>query len=133
MKAALTVAFAMSVAGCAGPSGTGALEQAPIDRTQLQGDYQQIAGCAYAKFVYGTSNVMQRNEFPERKQTRLTMMGGTLKAWELVLTQSTSEITEVELTSIQTMFGPDKLSTKNVMSDLKSCEQPIKRPPQKRR
>jgi hypothetical protein len=65
-------AFALMLAGCAASDGQshGILEQAPIDSADMHGDYQQIAGCAYSKFVDGTANVMQRNEFPEIKQTR---------------------------------------------------------------
>ncbi len=99
-----------------------ALSQAPIGTTELRGNYQKLAGCAYGKFVDGTSAVMQRNEFPELKQTRLTIMGGSLKAWELIFTQKTPQATLVELTSVQTIWGPDKLSTADVLPAVRSCE-----------
>lgn len=107
---------------CAASDGQqhGVREQAPIDSADMRGNYQQIAGCAYAKFTDGTSNVMQRNEFPERKQTRLALVGSS-KYWELIFTQASPGITHVELTALQTIWGPDKLTTKNVMTDLSSC------------
>jgi hypothetical protein len=57
------------------------LEQAPVGNTVLRGDYQRLANCAYHKFTDGTSNVMQKNDFPDIKQSRVAMMGGSLKAW----------------------------------------------------
>jgi len=120
MRGAILAGFAMLLSGCAASDGQqhGILEQAPIDSADMRGDYQQIAGCAYSRFVDGTANVMQRNEFPEAKQTRLAMMGSSSKFWELTLTQAAPGVTHVDLTAIQTMWGPDKLTTKNVMQDL---------------
>ena len=49
------------------------------------------------------------------------MMAGSGKEWELVFTQSAAQQTHVELTSVQTIWGPDKLSTKSVISEVRSC------------
>lgn len=114
----------VALCGCAASDGQqhSPLSQAPIDTVELKGDYQKLAGCSYSKFVDGTAAVVQRNEFPESKQTRLAAMGGNLKAWELIFTQVNRSTTKVELTSVQTMWGPDKLSTKDVMATVRQCE-----------
>lgn len=109
---------------CAASDGQtrGPREQAPVDSAEMHGNYQQIAGCAYQRFTDGTANIVQRNEFPEKKQTRLALVGSS-KYWELVLTQTSPGITHVDLTAMQTIWGPDKLTSKNVMGDLMAaCE-----------
>lgn len=98
------------------------LEQAPIDSVMMRGDYQRLSTCAYRKFSDGTSSVMQKNDFPEIKQSRLTMMGGNFKAWELIFTQKSASQTQVELTSTQTIWGPDKISTRDVLAGVRACE-----------
>lgn len=119
----IVIVIALSLAGCAGSDNQtrGLLEQVPIGAIDLSGDYQQLATCAYRKFTDGTASVMQKNDFPDIKQTRLAMMVGGLKEWELVFTQSSARQTHVELSSVQTIWGPDKLSTKSVIADVRGC------------
>lgn len=120
----VAVLLALLLADCAASDSQirGPLEQAPINSAVMRGDYQRLATCAYHKFTDGTSNVMQKNDFPEIKQSRLAMMSGSLKGWELTFTQSTASQTRVELTSAQTIWGPDKLTTRNVIADVRTCE-----------
>lgn len=124
MRGFYIVALSVLLAGCAASDGQqhSALSQAPIEAAELRGNHQKIAACVYGKIVDGTANVMQRNEFPESKQTRLAMMGGGTKQWELVLTQISPSVTKAELTAVQTMWGPDKLSTKDVMTTAIGCQ-----------
>lgn len=124
MRVFFIVATCALAGGCAASDGQphSALSQAPIETAELRGDYQKIAACVYGKIVDGTANVVQRNEFPESKQTRLAAMGGSTKQWELILTQTGPKTTKAELTAVQTMWGPDKLSTKDVMTTAQGCQ-----------
>ena len=66
----IAIVVALSLTGCAGSDNQtrGLLEQVPIGAIDLSGDYQRLATCAYHKFMDGTANVMQKNDFPEIKQ-----------------------------------------------------------------
>ena len=97
------------------------LSQVPIQTENFSVDYQRLAECAYMRLDKEFSGDIRKADLPNSRVIRISAGTGTTRIWELIFTKESSKRTRVELTAVQTIWGPDRLTTRKVMPAVKIC------------
>lgn len=121
MRISIAVAIvAASLAGCRSDGRvTSVLDQAPIDSVLLNGDYRRISSCAYERLDKTAGNGIKKVDLDG--STRLALEPGGVRYWELLFRPAGKNETKVDFTVVQTVWGPDTLSSSKVMPQVKAC------------
>ncbi|SHG77854.1 hypothetical protein SAMN05444169_4084 [Bradyrhizobium erythrophlei] len=121
MRIAIAAAVvAGSLAGChSDGEATSVLDQAPIESALLIGDYKKIAGCAYERLEKTAGNGIKKADL--EGSSRLALESGGVRYWELLFRPAGKNETKVDLSVVQTMWGPDTMSTAKIMPEVRAC------------
>ena len=113
------VIVAGSLAGCRSDGeATSVLDQAPTDSILMNGDYKKIASCAYERLDKAAGNGIKKADL--EGSSRLVMSGG-VRYWDLLSRLAGKNETKVDLSVVQTMWGPDTMSTAKIMPEVRAC------------
>ena len=85
------------------------VDQAPIDRVLLNGDYRTISSCAYERLDKAAGNGIKKVDLDG--STRLALESGGVRYWELLFRPAGKNETRVDFTVVQTVWGPDTLGS----------------------
>jgi hypothetical protein len=118
--AAVSVAVC-GLAGCTTGSEPVALEQAPVESQVFEGDYQQLASCSYERLDKSSGTGIKKIDLPTKATSRLALESGGVRYWELVFVGIGRNQTKVDFTVVQTVWGPDRLSTGGIMPEVRRC------------
>ncbi|WP_092517415.1 hypothetical protein [Afipia sp. GAS231] len=125
MDARLRIAIAAAVvgillSGCRSDGQANSLlEQAPIDSILLNGDYRKISSCSYERLDRAAGSGIKKVDLDG--STRLALESGGVRHWELLFRPAGKNETKVDFTVVQTMWGPDRLSTGKIMPEVRAC------------
>jgi len=114
------IAAITSLLGCRSDGqATSVLDQAPVDKILLTGDYRKIANCAYERLDKSAGNGIKKVDLDG--SSRLALESGGVRYWELLFRPAGKNETRVDFTVVRTLWGPDKLSTTKVMPEVRAC------------
>jgi hypothetical protein len=121
MRIAIAVAVvAASLAGCRSDGqATSVLDQAPADSVLMNGDYKKIASCAYERLDKTAGSGIKKVDL--EGSSRLALESGGVRYWELLFRPAGKNETKVDLSVVQTMWGPDTMSTAKIMPEVRAC------------
>jgi hypothetical protein len=121
MRIAIAAVIAAgSLAGCRSDGeATSVLDQAPTDSILMNGDYKKIASCAYERLDKAAGNGIKKADL--EGSSRLVMESGGVRYWELLFRPAGKNETKVDLSVVQTMWGPDTMSTAKIMPEVRAC------------
>ena len=109
MRYVLPVLFALTSSAFAG-----LLDQVPTDTMTLRGDYRALATCAYKSLDQTGIKIA---ELPG--EVRVMLESGAVRYWQLVFRPAGTAQTRVELSEVQTMWGPQRAT--GVREAVRSC------------
>lgn len=121
MRIAIAAAVvAASLAGCRSDGqATSVLDQAPTDSVLMNGDYKKIASCSYERLDKTAGNGIKKIDL--EGSSRLALESGGVRYWELLFRPAGKNETKVDLSVVQTMWGPDTMNTAKIMPEVRAC------------
>lgn len=94
------------------------LSLTPVGSETFAGDYQRLADCVYGRLE--TAGI-RKADFPSTRSVKITMDSGAVRYWELVFASAGPNRTKTDFAVVQTMWGADTLSTRDVMPAVRAC------------
>lgn len=114
---------ALLVANC----GTQApiLSQVPTQTQSFPVDYQRLAECSYERLLTDYESMLKKADLPSSKTIKISADGSGVRYWDLVFTSQASKRTQVSLSSVNTMWGPDTITSGKVFPAVVACAQSL--------
>lgn len=114
-----SIVVAGLLAGC--PAGTPSaaaqlLDQVPIESATVNMDFQKLAACVYDKL---DGPGLKKADFPNR--VILALDGSGVRYWQLSIESLGQNRSSVKLSTVRTIWGPDRSASKNVMPSVAAC------------
>jgi hypothetical protein len=100
----------------------GMLEQAPAGTLALNGDYRQIAECAFERIDRVAGTGVKKTDLPGMKKARISLESGGVRYWEIVVSASGAQSATVEMSVVRTMWGPSTKYADQLLPEVAACE-----------
>jgi hypothetical protein len=131
VRAALGALFALGAAAC-GYTGSASdnsgvlLSQTTVEEITVRGDYQTIAGCAYAAFGTWAGAGLRKADLPAQKTSQVFLESSTARLWQVDFSETSKGQTKAKLAVAQTVWGPLRKGNERIIPDVKACETPTR-------
>lgn len=84
------------------------------------GDYRRLAECSFAR-LHVAGPGLTKADLPASRMSILTARSGSVRYWELTFRAAGENRSDVTLTSVQTIWGPDTVGPRDVIPVVREC------------